>query len=461
MKKFPLIWQLWLFVVSIGIIFGLLLMLVLPKLLDRFFTNEIFSTIESAQTDRFDLIMDQIQEELIWRELGILPDNGGPLPIAEDGNIRAVTHVVIHNDGMVKSRFELSEELLSMMEEAISRYKLDGTTRFSYPYQGKTLYLSMMYGDYETGTMYLFSYMTNDYRDLLVADLLRQMLFVIGGLLVIAWIPAFFMAKFWTRPLLTLQRHVQSYARRELDESVSVNRTDEIGELAASIDIMRQKLKQHDESQQSVLQHVSHELKTPVMVIRGYIQSILDGMLTGEKLQSAAFVMEQEAKRLEKRIGELLYMTKLDYLSKRNSDVVDIELAEFVESIAERMRWLKPDLDWQFELQAVVVTGDMEQWQVAIENILDNQIRYAQSTIRIAIEIIPDGRKAILNVWNDGPPLTAGTEELMFEAFRKGTNGKFGLGLAIVRRIADLHGVRVSARNERGGVLFQLEFPVS
>ncbi len=433
-------------------------MLILPQLLDRFFTNELFSTIESAQSERFDFIMDQIREELIWRELGFLPDQAGAIPVSEDGNIRAVTHVVIHDDGVVKSRFEISAELISMMSEAIRRYNQDGTTRFSYPYQGKTLYLSLMYGDYDPGKMFLVSFMTNDYRDLLVADLLKQILMLIAALLVVAWIPAFFLAKFWTRPLLALQRHVQAYARRELNVPVSVIRKDELGELARSIDVMREQLRQHDETQQSVLQHVSHELKTPVMVIRGYTQSIIDGMLTDEALLSAASVMDQEAQRLEKRIGELLYMTKLEYLAKRNVVFEEIRMAEFVESVAERMRWLKPELDWQFALADVTVLGDMEQWQVVLENILDNQIRYAKSTIRISIEEHLENRKVMLKVWNDGPPLAEGTETLMFEAFRKGTNGKYGLGLAIVQRIAELHGVTVSARNEQEGVLFQFEF---
>ena len=63
-----------------------------------------------------------------------------------------------------------------------------------------------------------------------------------------------------------------------------------------------------------------------------------------------------------------------------------------------------------------------------------------------------------LRIWNDGAPLEAEAETQIFEAFRKGTDGKFGLGLVIVKRIADLHGVQVVARNEAGGVAFIFTF---
>jgi two-component system sensor histidine kinase CssS len=63
-----------------------------------------------------------------------------------------------------------------------------------------------------------------------------------------------------------------------------------------------------------------------------------------------------------------------------------------------------------------------------------------------------------LRIWNDGPPLDADAETQIFEAFRKGTGGKFGLGLVIVKRIADLHGVQVQAKNEDGGVAFNVAF---
>ena len=72
--------------------------------------------------------------------------------------------------------------------------------------------------------------------------------------------------------------------------------------------------------------------------------------------------------------------------------------------------------------------------------------------------IFPKGDLAI-QVWNDGPAIEPAMLETLFEKFQKGYKGEFGLGLAIVRRIADLHGAKVSVANENDGVSFTLEFP--
>jgi two-component system sensor histidine kinase CssS len=453
MKNRPLVFQLWLFMAGIAAFFGLLLMLVMPKLLGFFFTDETFSTIESAQQESFPLILDHLRDELIARELGVEPQSPPKLPFVEDGNIRAVTHVVIQENGFFKSRFPLSEELQEMMLEGINLYVNDGVSRFSYPYEGKTLYFSVTYGEQSATGMYLISYMTNDYIDELTGELFERILWLLGVALLLAWIPAIFFARYLTRPLVTLQTHVREYALRELEEPVSVQRGDEIGQLASSIEQMRVQLKQHDETQQSVLQNISHELKTPVTVIRGYTQSIEDGMIDGEQLNHAVKIIDREAQRLQKRINELLYMTKLDYLAKHKVVYEAIHMHELVEAVAERMRWLKPDLNWEFDLQELQVKAEVEQWQVVLENVLDNQIRYAKSTIRFDLHRDDEGI-TVLRIWNDGPLLEEGAETQIFEAFRKGTNGKFGLGLVIVKRIAELHGIEVVARNEDGGVAF-------
>jgi two-component system sensor histidine kinase CssS len=459
MKNRPLVFQIWFFIAVLTAVFGIVLMLVLPRILGSFFTDEMFLTIESAQIDRFPLIQQELRDQKINRELGIEPVPKEPqdIPMDEDGNIRVVNHVVIDQSGYFNSLYPLNDELQSMIKDGLKIYREDGVTRFSYPYQEKTLYFSIKFGQLDERQLYVVSYMTNDYRDQLISDLLLRFILLIVAGLVIAWIPAIFVAKYLTKPLIILQSHVRNYAQRDLEQPVRVEQRDEIGQLAKSIEQMRLQLKAHDETQQSVLQHVSHELKTPVMVIQSYAQSIQDGMVQGERLQAAMAIVEKEAKRLEKRIAELLYMTKLDYLANHKLTFETMQLDEFVEAIGERFRWMKPDLDWDFELQPVIVQADLEQWQIVLENIFDNQLRYAQHKIKVKV-FKESLDVAIMRIWNDGVQLEEGSESIIFESFRKGTNGKFGLGLVIVKRIAELHQVDVRASNEEQGVAFTFKF---
>lgn len=459
MKNRSLVFQLWLITAGIAAIFGIVLILLMPQILGVFFTNEIFSTIESAQQERFPVIREELRDQLIRQELGLEPkqESREDVPVSDDGNIRAVTHVVIDENGYFKSIFPLSTEVKSMIREGMDRYKTDKQNRFTRHLNGKELYFSVKFGTINDNRMYLISYMSNDYRDQLVKALSQRLILLIVIALVFAWIPAYFLAKYWTKPLVALQAHVRRFAFRDLADPVMVDRRDEIGRLAQSIESMRQQLKEHDETQQSVLQHISHELKTPVMVIQSYAQSLQDGILRDEQQEQAFLVIGEESERLQKRISDLLYMTKLDFLAKHKLDYTQIHLDELVESVGERMRWLKPELDWRFELQPAIISADVEQWQIVLENVFDNQVRYAARTIRVQIFRNADSAW-ILRIWNDGPRLEQGDETAIFEAFRKGTNGKFGLGLVIVKRIAQLHGVQVDATNADGGVAFTFVF---
>lgn len=458
MKNRPLVFQLWLVMAAVAALLGLVLLLLFPRLLDDFFTDELFSTIESAQAERMPYIMDQIRDQLIAQELGLEPQAEMFVPEATASNIRTIHHVIVQSDGYIRSPLVLSEPLQEMLNEGVAQFVADGNSRFSYPYQGKTLYLSILYDQAFQDNMYLVSYMTNDYRDQLIDTLFMRLLWLVLAGLLVAWIPAFFLARFLTRPLVRLREHVQKYAERALDEPVSVERADEIGQLATSIEQMRVQLKEHDEAQQSVLQNVSHELKTPVMVIQGYAQSIQDGMIPADRLHHAMAQVETEAKRLERRISELLYMTKLDYLAKRKRSSEPVRLHELIEVVAERMRWLKPELDWQFDLSDTMVDLDLDQWQVVLENLLDNQIRHARSSISVSLQHHLANNEIYLEIRNDGPLFVNDEEQTMFEAFRKGTAGKFGLGLVIVRRICELHEARVEAHNEENGVVFRITF---
>jgi two-component system sensor histidine kinase CssS len=196
------------------------------------------------------------------------------------------------------------------------------------------------------------------------------------------------------------------------------------------------------------------------MVIRSYAQSIQDGIYPKGDLQTSVDVIDQEAERLEKRIRSLLYLTKLDYLSTQKQVRLEtVRLDRLAEEVVERLRWKRPELEWSLRLDPLTVRGDREQWTIALENMLDNQIRYAASGISVSTEAVgPGGGGGLFKVRNDGPPIEPDLLAGLFGEFRKGQHGEFGLGLAIVKRIADLHQASVTAVNTAEGVEFRVTF---
>ncbi|WP_079914765.1 HAMP domain-containing sensor histidine kinase [Paenibacillus sp. 32352] len=306
---------------------------------------------------------------------------------------------------------------------------------------------------------YLISYASGSYRNDLVMTMFFRLMLLMVGLIVVSWLPCVGLARYFTRPLVQIERHVGKLAERDWHEPLETKRKDEIGRLAKAIESMRQRLVRQDKAQQFFLQHTSHELKTPVMVIRSYAQSILDGIFPKGSLNESLHVIIKEGERLEKRIRDLLLLNKLNYLTSRDKPFQPFELNAVIEDAVDRLRYRRPEIEWELELAPhLQVTGDAEQWKVAIENILDNQLRYAGSRIHIQAKL--SERSATLPeliIANDGPPLDEAIAASLFEPFRTGGDGQFGLGLAIVKQIAEHHGMTVRAANEADGVAFYFE----
>ncbi|MCX6088964.1 MAG: ATP-binding protein, partial [Candidatus Atribacteria bacterium] len=103
--------------------------------------------------------------------------------------------------------------------------------------------------------------------------------------------------------------------------------------------------------------------------------------------------------------------------------------------------------------------SDREQWMMAIENLLDNQIRYAVHTVSLTLQI-NSFSTIVLRIGNDGPAIEARLLPHLFQAFHHGQKGEFGLGLSIVKRIITLQGGTIEARNEENGVTFILHIPI-
>ncbi|NOV01655.1 sensor histidine kinase [Paenibacillus planticolens] len=311
---------------------------------------------------------------------------------------------------------------------------------------------------------FIVSYAWGNYRNDLVMTMFGRLMLMMVGLIVISWLPCLIIARYFTRPLVQMERHVGRMAERDWHEPIETKRKDEVGRLAKAIEAMRERLVRQDRAQQFFLQHTSHELKTPVMVIRSYAQSILDGVFPKGTLSESLGVILKEGERLEKRIRDLLLLNKLNYVTAREKPFRTFEMTEVIEDVVERLRYRRPDIKWDMELSPATLHGDPDQWKIALENMLDNQLRYAHSGIRIiATAVSGSGDKdaaagfSQLQISNDGPPLDQAIADSLFEPFRSGGDGQFGLGLAIVKQIMDHHGMNVRAANEPDGVSFYIE----
>ncbi|MDR6881122.1 HAMP domain-containing protein [Bacillus sp. 3255] len=356
-----------------------------------------------------------------------------------------------------------SEPFLQAMEQDAFAQKLP-VAKYSTSIDNKSVFYVIRKELIQGQPSFIVSYAWGNYRNDLVMTMFGRLMLMMVGLIVLSWLPCLIIARYFTRPLVQMERHVGRMAERDWHEPIETDRKDEVGRLAKAIEAMRQRLVRQDRAQQFFLQHTSHELKTPVMVIRSYAQSIQDGVFPKGSLSESVGVIMKEGERLEKRIRDLLLLNKLNYVTAREKPFRSFALQEVVEDVMERLRYRRPEIEWQTELSPVTLAGDPDQWKIALENMLDNQLRYAKSCIRIVLTPHPVGECtaaadgfSLLRLSNDGPPIEQAVADSLFEPFRSGGDGEFGLGLAIVKQIVEHHGMTVRAANERDGVSFFIE----
>ncbi|MRX72059.1 HAMP domain-containing protein [Bacillus lacus] len=442
MKNKSLALQIWAVISGILLMISILLLVLFPSTLRSFFTESLYNSIENEQA---------------VLTSGTLEDNPYAERIKPQLYDKAVQHIILPEDPslsfytrLLPPAFLRETQLLAISQESLN-------SRYSEKLEGETLYFIIKKISVNGEPSFLLSYAWDSYRNDLVFTLFKQLLIVMAIVFLLSWIPSLWLAKYLSRPLVALETHVNRISQQDWHEPVSLDRSDEIGKLAASIEDMRRKLVKKDESQRALLQNISHDLKTPVMVIRGYASSVSDGIFPKGDLESTMNVIEMESERLEKKIRNLLYLTKLDYLAEKPVADSKIDLAKTVYEVTDKVRWLRPELEWNTSIEPAVVYGDEELWTKLLENMLENQIRYAQQEVTISLA---SGEKNILSIENDGPPIHEELIPQLFEPFRKGSDGEFGIGLSIVKRIADIYGADITVSNLPHGVMFQFSIPL-
>lgn len=511
MKRFNLASQIWMLFGAVTLILCLVLSLIFMWTIDRFFAKEGYNNIEYAQELTFAKYGLERSEEVIAvnvkdlddvrdvrhiviydneynalnlgvvvrRYLGITPDN----PITPEGldglkrlieseklndlflerlkkteSINTGVELKTNIMGIIGGTF--SPEILPFISE-IKENAIAQTTpveQYKIQIEDRSLFYVIQNREIEGKKVTLISYLWDTYQTKLSDSLFIQLFFGILIAALLSLVAALLFSKHLVRPLKKLSKNVRDIAKRDWNKPIEVNRKDEIGELAESMEIMRQSLSDQDREQQAMLQYISHELKTPVMVIRSYSQAIKDGIYPKGDLDGSVDVIDKEILRMDQRIKDLLFITRIDYLSRHNMEMEKINLKDLMEDILGKFSLERPEIRWITKLPEIEIEANYEQLCTAIENILQNQLRYANKVIDIKAKKF--GKKVELRFYNDGQQIDESRVIDLFAPFKKGIKGENGLGLNIVKKIIELHDGRAWIKNEDDGVATYIELPV-
>jgi two-component system sensor histidine kinase CssS len=300
--------------------------------------------------------------------------------------------------------------------------------------------------------LFIVSYMKANVSN----SFLGMAIMISTGIIIIGFFVSGIVAGSISDPLVELEKYTERIANRDWTKPLEIDRKDELGRLAAAMNMMQEALKHKDEDEKLFLQSISHDLRTPVMVISSHAEAIIDGIHV-ESVAETARVIKAEALRLERKISQILYLNSLDYTLEHFNEADEVNLEELIISITQKMKHIRCDIKWQLNTIELMVRGNQEKLRVAIENIIDNQLRYAKE--RISIYLGDEADTAVIEIYNDGPSIDSSKIENIFENFYKDKTGNFGLGLAISRKIIEFHGGSIVAANKDVGVSFIIKLP--
>ena len=296
-------------------------------------------------------------------------------------------------------------------------------------------------------------------------SLTRRLLPAVAVVLVVFALLFVFLSRRLTRPVQELSEASEQIALGHYDVHLKSKGRDELGLLAANFERMAQKLRESDEHERNFLMRISHELRTPLTAIQGHVQLIADGLLEDPDEQQASLdVVLAEADRLQRLIGDLLDLAKLE--ARRfslNREHVDLD-ALCIHAAHARgadARTASVELHAHPFGEPVLVLGDGDRLLQIVGNLIANALRWTPPGGTVDVSVRAEGRRALVDVDDNGPGVPLETRELIFRPFISQDVQGTGLGLAVASELAAVMGgsLRVTDR-PGGGARFTLELPL-
>ncbi len=271
-------------------------------------------------------------------------------------------------------------------------------------------------------------------------------------------------ARIFARRLRRLERAADAIAAGNLVDPVVDPTPDEVGQLAAAMDRMREHLASFDRARGEFIANASHELRTPLFSLSGFLELLLDEELDEETRREFLQQMREQVRRLTKLATDLLDLSRLDAGAIR-IEVDRVDLGSIAETLVEEFG---PAARVGDHLLAAVTGGDVpaladEERVLQIGRALvENAIRHTPAGTRIVVRATTDGIAPRLEVENGGPAIPAEAHEQVFQRFFRLDGSRAsgsGLGLAIARQLAELMQGSLELESDAEHTVFRLVLP--
>ena len=274
-----------------------------------------------------------------------------------------------------------------------------------------------------------------------------------------------------SRPLRQMARTANAFAHGELTARVELDSSysQEIEELALAFNNMATSLQKSEYQRQEFVANVSHELKTPMTTIGGYIDGILDGTIPPERSRHYMQIVSDETKRLSRLVRSMLDISRLqgDSVPEEKKSRFDIEetAGQVLITFEQKITAKELDVDVQIPDFPVYTFACRDHITQVVYNLVDNAVKFCPQGGKLGLHINPAGNKIYVTVSNEGQTIPAEELPLVFDRFHKLDKARtnrdgWGLGLYIVKTIVCSHGEDISVSSKNGITEFTFTLPL-
>ncbi len=351
---------------------------------------------------------------------------------------------------------------------------------------GNTYYMTgNFYKSFDQDTLTVFSTITNDYKvqgyvllHMPMSEVLSQaeeIVDITSLSVIIILISTFMLIIVFTiivyRPIRNITKATERYAKGDFSTQIQVNSNDEIGYLANTLNYMATTLNTMEEEQRKFISNVSHDFRSPLTSIKGYIEAILDGTIPPEMQEKYLNIILFETERLNKLTQNILDLNKFGH-NGMSLDISDFDINQLIRNTTMTFEGVCNKKGLSFDLyltgQELFVKADMSKIQQVLYNLIDNATKFSNNNTAITIETNIRNEKVLISVKDSGIGIPSDSIKKVWERFYKTdqSRGKdkkgSGLGLAIVKEIVQAHNENINViSTEDVGTEFIFTLPLS
>ena len=307
---------------------------------------------------------------------------------------------------------------------------------------------------------------------LLVLNWLSDQYFMISMLVVaVAMMTMVLLVRRQSHPLKDMAKAASAFGHGDLEARVSVDKDTpmEVQELAVAFNNMASSLQKSEYQRQEFVANVSHELKTPMTTISGFVDGMLDGTIPPEKHRHYMAMVSDETKRLNRLVRSMLDISRLQgqggipEVQKTRFDVAEC-VGRVLITFEQKITGKALDVQVDFPEHPVFTLADQDAITQVVYNLVDNAVKFSPTGGTLGLQIRQGVEKVFVSVINDGEPIPAQELPLVFDRFHKLDKSRsqnrdsWGLGLYIVKTLICSHGedISVSSHNDQTEFTFTL-----